>query len=114
MMFSAGTLTFVKKTSANSELPVICLSGRTSTPGLCISRMKYEMPWCLGTLGFVRASRMPKSAYGPRLVQTFWPLITHRSPSRTALVLRLARSEPESGSEYSWHQMSSAVSMRRT
>ena len=62
MMFSAGICTLVKKTSANSELPVICFSGRTSTPGVCMSRMKYEMPWCFGTLGLVRASSTPKSA----------------------------------------------------
>jgi hypothetical protein len=33
------------------------------------------------------------------LVQIFWPLITHSSPSSFALVRRLARSEPLPGSE---------------
>ena len=32
-------------------------------------------------------------------VQTFWPSITHSSPSRRALVCTLARSEPALGSE---------------
>ena len=34
---------------------------------------------------------------GPGVVQTFWPLMTHSSPSSTALVLRPARSEPGVG-----------------
>ena len=38
------------------------------------------------------------------VVQIFWPLITHSSPSSTAVVLRVARSEPASGSENPWHQ----------
>ena len=38
------------------------------------------------------------------MVHTFWPLITHSLPSRTAVVFRLARSEPEFGSEKPWHQ----------
>src|SRR3954462_14616341 len=40
----------------------------------------------------------------PWVVQIFWPLMTHSSPSSTALVLRPARSEPASGSEKPWHQ----------
>ena len=38
------------------------------------------------------------------MVHTFWPLMTHSSPSRTAVVFRLARSDPEFGSEKPWHQ----------
>ncbi len=38
------------------------------------------------------------------MVHTFWPLITHSSPSSTAEVFRLARSDPEFGSLKPWHQ----------
>ena len=38
------------------------------------------------------------------MVHTFWPLMTHSSPSSTADVFRLARSEPEFGSLKPWHQ----------
>ena len=37
------------------------------------------------------------------VVQTFWPLTTHSSPSRSARVVRPARSEPLPGSLNSWH-----------
>ena len=43
----------------------------------------------------------------PAVVHTFCPLITHSSPSSTAVVFRLARSDPESGSEKPWHQRTS-------
>ena len=46
------------------------------------------------------ASRAP-------LVQIFWPLITYSSPSRRAEVRSEARSEPDPGSLYPWHQISS-------
>ena len=51
--------------------------------------------------------RIPNLAYWAPLVQIFWPLTTNSSPSRTALVPRLARSLPLPGSENSWHQNSS-------
>ena len=41
------------------------------------------------------------------VVQTFWPETTHSSPSRTAFVFSDARSDPDSGSEKPWHQISS-------
>ena len=44
------------------------------------------MPACLATSGSVRARQMPKSAVWADDVHTFWPLITHSSPSRTARV----------------------------
>ena len=43
------------------------------------------------------------------VVQTFWPVTTHSPLSFTALVFSDARSEPDSGSEKPWHQISSAV-----
>src|SRR3954454_15733539 len=43
------------------------------------------------------------------VVHTFWPVTTHSPLSLTALVFSDARSEPDSGSEKPWHQISSAV-----
>jgi hypothetical protein len=45
---------------------------------------------------------------------TFWPEMTHSSPSRTARHDSPARSEPAPGSLNSWHQASSPVNMRRS
>ncbi len=61
----------VMKTSEKSECPVICLSGRTSTPGWRMFSSTQEMPLCLATFESVRASRMPQSAMGPLEVQIF-------------------------------------------
>ena len=46
-------------------------------------------------------------AYCAPLVQTFWPVTIQSSPSFTARVFSAARSEPASGSENPWHQISS-------
>ena len=43
--FSTGTSTSLKKISLNSASPVICRSGRTSTPGACMSTIRYVSPW---------------------------------------------------------------------
>src|SRR5581483_9004099 len=64
------------------------------------------MPLGLGTSGLVRAMRIPHFENWAPEVHTFWPLTTHSSPSRTARVWRLARSEPDPGSENSWHHTS--------
>src|ERR1035437_5654984 len=63
------------------------------------------MPACWGASGSVRTSRNAKSACWACVVQTFCPLMIHSSPSRTAFVFKLARSEPESGSENPWHHV---------
>ena len=52
--------TSVKKTSLNSASPVIWKSGRTSTPGACMSTRKAVIPLCLGTSGLVRATMQPE------------------------------------------------------
>src|SRR3954454_12872414 len=44
-----------------------------------------------------------------KVVQTFWPVTTQSPFDLTALVLSDARSEPDSGSEKPWHQISSPV-----
>jgi hypothetical protein len=64
------------KTSEKCSLPVICRSGRTSTPGWRIERRKQEIPLCFGTPVSVRARRRPQSATRPPLVQIFWPFTT--------------------------------------
>ena len=56
------------------------------------------MPLCLGTSGLVRVTRNVYWQLCAPVVNIFWPLITHSSPSRTARVLTLARSDPVSGS----------------
>ena len=71
---SSGTNTSSKKTSLKSALPVICRSGRTSTPGACMSMTIVVMPACLGASGFVRTVASPRSQYWAPLVHTFWPL----------------------------------------
>ena len=51
------------------------------------------------------------SAWWAPELHTFCPFTTHSSPSRSARVARLARSEPAPGSLNSWHQTSSPRSM---
>ena len=104
----------VRNTSQNELPPFICLSGLASTPGWCMSMRKYVRPWCLGRPGSVLASSMPKSAVSAPEFHTFWPSITHSSPSGTARVPTLARSEPEPGSLNSWHQAASPSAIGRT
>ena len=48
------------------------------------------------------------------MVHTFCPLTTHSSPSRSALVVSPARSDPLPGSLNSWHHLSSPVTMGRS
>ncbi len=56
-------------------------------------------PRCLGASArSVRATNMRHLARCASVVQTFWPVTTQSSPSRTARVLSEARPEPESGS----------------
>ena len=57
------------------------------------------MPSCFLALGSVRTRQKHMSAYWAPEVQIFWPLISQWSPLSSALVCKLARSEPEPGSE---------------
>ena len=61
----------------------------------------------------VRASRIAWAASWARLVQIFWPWIRHPPSTLVAVVRNEARSEPASGSENSWHQISSPVRIGR-
>ena len=65
-------------------------------------------PRCLGASWFVRASSMHHLDWCANVVHTFWPVTMYSSPFRTARVFSDARSEPDSGSEKPWHQISSA------
>src|SRR3954467_4243113 len=105
---SAGIRASSMNSSLNSASPVICTSGRTSTPSCSMSMRKYVSPRCLGASGFVRASSMHHFDWCANVVHTFWPVTTYSSPSRTALVFSDARSEPDSGSLKPWHHISSA------
>ena len=109
----SGIRASVKKTSLNSASPVIWKSGRTSTPGAFMSTRNAVIPLCLGTSGFVRATMSPKDETCASVVQTFCPLSSHSSPSRSARVERPATSEPAPGSLKSWHQISSLVKRGR-
>ena len=90
---------------------MICLSGFTVTPGLCMSSRKYVMPLCFSALGSVRARSIIQSDWWASDVHTFWPLTTNWSPAFSARVWSEARSDPEFGSEYPWHQISSHESI---
>ncbi|COY74660.1 Uncharacterised protein [Mycobacterium tuberculosis] len=96
----------MKNTSLNSESPVICRSGRTSTPGANMSMITVVMPACLGASGSVRTVARPRAQYCAPLVHTFCPLIFQPPSTRVARVLTEAASDPASGSENSWHHIS--------
>ena len=76
-----------------------------------MSTIKKVSPLCFGTSGSVLVTNRPHLAKCPRVVQTFCPLTIYPSPSSTALVDKLAKSEPEPGSENIWHQISSVVNI---
>ena len=84
--WSSGTRTSLKNTSLNEAPPVIWRSGRTSTPGACMSTTKPVRPLCFGRSGSVRQMISPMSLYCAPDVHTFWPVMIHSSPSRSALV----------------------------
>ena len=110
---TSGMRASVKNTSLNSASPVIWCSGRTSTPGRVHVDQEAGDALVLGDLGVGAGEEQARSRQWATVVQTFWPLTTHSSPSRTARVARLATSEPAPGSLNSWHQISSPVNRGR-
>src|SRR5204862_140058 len=90
---SSGTNTSSKKISLKSEFPDGIFSGRTVTPGACMSITIVVMPRCLGASGLVRTVARPKLASRAPLVQTFWPLIRHPPSVLVALVLMPAAAD---------------------
>ncbi len=70
------------------------------------------MPSCfLAAFGSVRHRQKIQSAYCASVVQVFWPLTTHSSPSRRAVVRSPARSDPAPGSEKPWHHQMSRLAV---
>jgi len=68
-------------------------------PVLSMGTSRKLMPSCFLACLSVRTSRKIQLASIAMEVQIFWPLTTHWSPSSTASVRKLARSEPAFGSE---------------
>jgi hypothetical protein len=58
--------------------------GRTVRPGVSILINRKEMPRCGFAVLSVRTRKKPHSDIMASLVQIFWPLTTHSSPSSTA------------------------------
>ena len=81
--------------------------GRISIPGASIGQMTQVMPRWRGASGSVRTRSSWNCATCAKLVHTFCPLTTRKSPSTAARVWRPARSEPAFGSEKPWHQITS-------
>ena len=95
---ASGMRASVKYTSLNSASPVIWRSGRTSTPGACMSTTNAVRPACLTASGSVRTTSRPHLETWASVVHTFWPLTIHSSPSARRGDDRPAKSEPEPGS----------------
>ena len=76
-----------------------------------VSTAKSEMPLAFFS-GLVRAATTTMSAEPPLVMKVLEPLMTQSSPSRTAVVLRLARSEPPPGSVMPMAVTSSPVAER--
>ena len=114
MRAASSTTASSRKISLKTASPVISRSGRIVTPGWSSGKANHEIPLCLGTSKFVRARSMPKAAPTAWLDQTFCPLTIQRSPSRTALVVRPARSDPAPGSLKSWHHATCPLRMGGT
>ena len=72
-----------------------------------MSMRKYVNPLCFSASESVRATSMHHLECCAPLVHTFWPVTTHCPSLFTARVFSAARSEPASGSEKPWHQISS-------
>ncbi len=103
-----------RNTSLNEAWPFIWRSGRTSTPGWCIVEREVGDAAVLGHVPVGAGEQHARSRRGGRCVfHTFWPLTTHSSPSRSARVVRPARSEPLPGSLNSWHHVCSPVTIGR-
>ena len=74
-----------KNTSLNSASPVSCTSGRTSTPGACMSTTKYVRPRCFGTSGLRAREQHPPPRQvrerRPHLLAVHHPLVAvaHRA-----------------------------------
>ena len=69
------------------------------TPAVAISINRKLIPSCLGSLGPVLTNANIQSALSAYEVHTFCPLTKKWLPLSSAFVERLAKSDPEPGSE---------------
>ena len=69
----------------------------TEKPGVLVGTIKAEMPLA-PLVGSVAAKTQAMSASPPLVMKHFSPLMTHSSPSLTAVVRTLEASEPDWGS----------------
>ncbi|CAN7976581.1 unnamed protein product, partial [Ixodes persulcatus] len=105
MMFLAGTRTSSKKNCAVSDewCPIFLMLRATApshSPGVFRGRQMSDLVLWGGPSRRVLASRHIQSAWQPLVIHILPPLITRSSPLSSAVVLiLLATSEPQSGSE---------------
>ncbi len=104
--FSAGTRTFSRKRSFSSASPLAMGMGRTESPGLSIGTSRQLRPLCRSSGAPVRTRSAQCVANCAQLIQRLRPLTTNPSPTRSARVATFVRSEPASGSDQPWHQIS--------
>ena len=110
MSENAGTRTPSKKTvfftplsvPPSPPVPMSCM-GCTSRPGRFASIMNQARFSCRRPLGSVHAMSQMRSAPLSLPTKIFCPVRTYSSPSRRAVMLTLARSEPAPGSLRSCH-----------
>ena len=97
--FSFGTRQFSKMIVAVSEarMPSLCSSRSTRMPGVPFATTNDLIAARPSSLSSVAQTTM-WSARSPEVTKIFSPLRTYSSPSRTAVVLMLAESEPVPGS----------------
>ena len=98
----------------NSASPVICTSGRMSTPGASMSTTSSDSPRGPEVPASVRARHSPQRANWAYDVHTFWPETCHPPSVASARVDSPDRSDPAPGSLKSWHQISSALAIGRS
>ena len=106
--FFFGTRTSSKKTSLKPLLPVICTSGRDRHPGAVHIDHQVADSLMLGRVGIgAHQQEDPVGILRDRRPH-FLPVDDEVVAVLDRARLQRARSEPEPGSEYPWHQTSSA------
>ena len=92
--FAAGTRTSSSTTVVVEEarIPILSSCGPVETPFM--SRVTMNAVMWPRPSSEVFMNTVKKSAIPPFVIQSFSPFRTHSSPSRTAVVLMLAASEP--------------------
>ena len=110
---STGTRTSLKNSSLNSCSPVMVTAGAPRCPATSCRRAGRRCPCASARRGRCAPAARTSWRRCPSVFHTFWPLTTIVRRRRAPRARRsAARSEPASGSEKPWHQMSSPRSMR--